>query len=93
VPDEIYGEAIIIFIVPETQFKNENLEEEVNQYLIDKIGKVAKPKNVFTLTDLPKTSTGKILRRILKSKLLHKPLGDLSALENPQVLDEISSLD
>ena len=92
VPDEIYGEAIIIFIVPETQFKNENLESEVNQYIIDKIGKVAKPKNVFTLTELPKTSTGKILRRILKSKLLHEPLGDLSALENPQVLDEIPSL-
>jgi len=92
VPDEIYGEAIIIFIVPETQFKNENLEAEVDQYIIDKIGKVAKPKNVFTLTDLPKTKTGKILRRILKSKLLHEPLGDLSSLENPQVLDEIPTL-
>ncbi|KAG2472941.1 MAG: acetyl-CoA synthetase (AMP-forming) [Nitrosopumilales archaeon] len=92
VPDEIYGEAIIIFIVLETQFKNENLEAEVNQYIINKIGKVAKPKNVFTLTDLPKTKTGKILRRILKSKLLHEPLGDLSALENPQVLDEIPTL-
>ena len=92
VPDEIHGEAIIIFIVPETQFKNENLEAEVDQYIIDKIGKVAKPKNVFTLTDLPKTKTGKILRRILKSKLLHEPLGDLSSLENPQVLDEIPTL-
>jgi len=92
IPDKIYGEAIIIFIVPETQFKNENLEAEVNKYIIDKIGKVAKPKNVFTLTDLPKTKTGKILRRILKSKLLHEPLGDLSALENPQVLDEIPTL-
>ncbi len=92
IPDEIYGEAIIIFIVPETQFKNENLETEVDQHIIDKIGKVAKPKNVFTLTDLPKTKTGKILRRILKSKLLHQPLGDLSALENPQVLDEIPTL-
>ena len=92
IPDEIYGEAIIIFIVPETQFNNENLEAEVDQYIIDKIGKVAKPKNVFTLTDLPKTKTGKILRRILKSKLLHQPLGDLSALENPQVLDEIPTL-
>ena len=68
------------------------MEEEVNQYIIDKIGKVAKPKNVFTLTDLPKTRTGKILRRILKSKLLQESLGDLSALENPQILDEIPTL-
>jgi acetyl-CoA synthetase len=38
---------------------------------------------------MPKTRTGKIMRRLLKTRLLGEPLGDLSALENPYVLDEI----
>jgi acetyl-CoA synthetase len=41
---------------------------------------------------LPKTRTGKIMRRLLKSKLLGMPLGDLSSLENPVILDEIPKL-
>ena len=56
-------------------------------------GKIAKPKYVFQLSDLPKTRTGKIMRRLLKSKLLGKDLGDISSLENPNVLDEITKLD
>ncbi len=92
IPDEITGEAIVVFVVPETEFKNEKLENEISDYISKKIGKVAKPKNVLVLSDLPKTRTGKIMRRLLKSKLLGKPLGDLSSLENPIVLDEIPKL-
>ena len=58
----------------------------------EKIGKLAKPKLIYEISDLPKTRTGKIMRRLLKSKLLDKDLGDLSSLENPQVLDEIQKL-
>ena len=53
---------------------------------------MAKPKFVFQLSDLPKTRTGKIMRRLLKSKLLGKELGDLSSLENAHILDEIEKL-
>ncbi|QLH03805.1 AMP-dependent synthetase [Nitrosopumilus cobalaminigenes] len=88
IPDELTGEAIVVFFVPDD--KNEiDLESEVSDYISKKIGKVAKPKFVFQLTDLPKTRTGKIMRRLLKSKLLGTDLGDLSSLENPQILDEI----
>ena len=51
--------------------------------------KIAKPKLIFQLSDLPKTRTGKIMRRLLKAKLIGKPLGDLSSLENPDILKEI----
>ena len=54
-----------------------------------KIGKIAKPKLIFQLSDLPKTRTGKIMRRLLKAKLTGNPLGDLSSLENPDILKEI----
>jgi len=91
IPDQLTGEAIVVFFVSDD--KNEiNLESEVSDYVSTKIGKVAKPKFVFQLSDLPKTRTGKIMRRLLKSKLLGKDLGDLSSLENPQILDEISKL-
>ena len=91
IPDELTGEAIVVFFVPDEK-NNVNLESEVSDYISKKIGKVAKPKFVFQLSDLPKTRTGKIMRRLLKSKLLGTDLGDLSSLENPQILDEISKI-
>lgn len=92
VPDEITGEAIILFVVPEKQFEHENLEKEIQKHVSEKIGKLARPKKIFTVSELPKTRTGKIMRRILKAKLLGEPLGDLSSLENPQVLNQINKL-
>ena len=62
------------------------------EYISKKIGKIAKPKQIFQLTDLPKTRTGKIMRRLLRAKLLGMDLGDLSSLENPKILDEIGAL-
>jgi acetyl-CoA synthetase len=89
IPDEITGEAIILFVVL-ADTENKVTEEEIRNYISEKIGKVARPKRVITMPDLPKTSTGKIMRRLLKAKLLGLPLGDLSSVENPQVLDKIS---
>jgi acetyl-CoA synthetase len=91
IPDEFTGEAIVVFIVTD-KTPDIDLESKISNYISEKIGKVAKPKYVFKLTELPKTRTGKIMRRLLKSKLLGKELGDLSSLENPHVLDEIRKL-
>ena len=91
VPDEITGEAVILFVVQED--KNiENLDKEISNYISQRIGKIARPKAVYVLSDLPKTRTGKIMRRLLKCKLLGLELGDLSSLENPEVLNEIQKL-
>ena len=91
IPDEITGEAIVVFFVSDNNTEKIT-ESEVSNYISEKIGKVAKPKFIFQLSDLPKTRTGKILRRLLKSKLLGTELGDLSSLENPNVLDEINKI-
>jgi acetyl-CoA synthetase len=91
IPDEITGEAIILFVVPEGKLES-NLGDEISDHISEKIGKIAKPKMVYVLSELPKTRTGKILRRLLKAKLLGLDLGDLSSLENPQVLEEIQKL-
>ncbi len=88
IPDEITGESIVLFVVL-TDIESEVGMEEIQEYISQKIGKVARPKRVIILPDLPKTNTGKIMRRVLKAKLLGLPLGDLSSLENPQVLDGV----
>jgi len=92
IPDEITGEAIVLFVVLENKTENEDIENEIREFISEKIGKVARPKKVFTISDLPKTRTGKIMRRLLRAKLLDKTLGDLSTLENPHVLDEIPKI-
>jgi len=92
VPNEITGEAIILFVVREENNK-EDLTLEISEYVSKKIGKLAKPKLVYVLSDLPKTRTGKIMRRLLKAKILGLELGDLSSLENAYVLEEISKFD
>ena len=91
IPDDITGEAIVIFFVADDNLET-NLQAIVSEYVSEKIGKIARPKHVFQLSDLPKTRTGKIMRRLLKSKLLGDDLGDLSSLENPHVLNEISRI-
>lgn len=91
IPDDITGEAIVVFFVADKKSKNIT-SSEISDYVSDKIGKVARPKFIFQLSDLPKTRTGKIMRRLLKSKLLGTELGDLSSLENAYVLDEIEKL-
>ena len=91
IPDDITGEAIVVFFVADNK-DDSNLEGMISDFISQKIGKVAKPKFVYQLTDLPKTRTGKIMRRLLKSKLLGKELGDLSSIENPEILDEIPKL-
>jgi acetyl-CoA synthetase len=87
IPDDMTGEAIVVFVVLKEPIQN--IQKEIQDYISDKIGKLARPKSVHIISDMPKTRTGKVMRRLLRSKLLDESLGDLSSLENPHVLDEI----
>ncbi|MDC1024242.1 AMP-binding protein, partial [Nitrosopumilus sp.] len=69
IPDELTGEAIVVFFVPDDN-ADIDLESEITEHVSNKIGKIAKPKHIFQLSDLPKTRTGKIIRRLLKAKLM-----------------------
>lgn len=86
IPDEITGEAVAVFVVSKS---GEPIESSVADFVSEKIGKLARPKTVIRISDMPRTRTGKIMRRLLRAKLLGEDLGDLSSLENPHVLDEI----
>ena len=89
-PDKIKGEAVIIFARLKSLSKNpEKTKKEISLALEKGIGPIARPKEIYFVSDLPKTRSGKIMRRILKNLLIDKPLGELSTVVNPECIDEI----
>ena len=88
----IKGEGIIIFAVayPDIRIKNE-LDQKLIQHIRNQIGPIATPEKIFWVPDLPKTRSGKIMRRILRQLVLgnFKDLGDTSTLANPEIIDVI----
>jgi phenylacetate-coenzyme A ligase PaaK-like adenylate-forming protein len=88
-PDEIKGEVPVAFIVLKRKRKFEEIKKEVIEAIRKAIGPIALPKEVFVVKDLPKTRSGKIMRRILKRLFTGEELGDLSTLANPESVEEI----
>ncbi len=92
IPDEIKGEAICAFVVLEAgQVGDDALKKDLVSFVAEEIGHVAKPSKICVVPGLPKTRSGKIMRRILKKLVRgeHDELGDLSALSNPEVIEKI----
>ncbi|QWK21119.1 acetate--CoA ligase [Thermus antranikianii] len=82
VPDPLKGEAIKAFVVLRSgQSPSEALKEGIIQHVRRELGPIATPSEVVFLEKLPKTRSGKILRRLLKARELGKDPGDLSTLE------------
>ena len=91
-PHEIKGQGIYAFAICDSSNKtNDILEDEIKQLVRKIIGPIAKPDHVQIVSGLPKTRSGKIMRRILR-KVASKDissLGDISTLLNPEVVEEI----
>ena len=93
-PDDIRGNALYGFVIlKETgkDRKQENLRKEINQLITEHIGPIAKLKKIQFTSGLPKTRSGKIMRRILRKIACNETehLGDTSTLLNPEVVQEI----
>ena len=93
-PDDVRGNALYGFIIlKETgkDRKQENLRKEINQLITEHIGPIAKLKKIQFTSGLPKTRSGKIMRRILRKIACNETdhLGDTSTLLNPEVVQEI----
>ena len=87
IPDEIKGNALVPFVVGKTALSSEDLSAHIrSQY-----GPIASPARIIFVSDLPKTRSGKIMRRLLRSLYLGEAVGDISTLINPEVVDEISA--
>lgn len=90
VPDAVKGEAVICFCVLKLQtMANDALSEELKEVVAQALGKPLKPAAVKFVSDLPKTRNAKVMRRIVRATYLGHDPGDLSALENPESVEEI----
>jgi acetyl-CoA synthetase len=89
VPDEVKGESIYAFVVLRGEMKD--IEKELKAYVGEEVGHVAKPSVIRVVAGLPKTRSGKIMRRLLKKIARGESgdLGDTSALANSEIIDKI----
>jgi acetyl-CoA synthetase len=88
VPDDLKGEAIVAFVVTRPGAPDvPDLARQLSAHLVESLGPTFKPHAIIPVRELPKTQSGKIVRRLLRQKYLGEPLGDLSTVENPQALE------
>ncbi|EQD44675.1 acetyl-coenzyme A synthetase [mine drainage metagenome] len=88
IPDDIKGESIVVFYMGD---KSEDVVNEVGKEIERSLGRSFSPKKVIWVSSLPRTRSGKIMHRLVRSAYLHLPPGDTNNLENPEALDEISA--
>jgi acetyl-CoA synthetase len=90
VPDEIKGQAVVAFAVLQPGTKpGDTLRKELETLVSKEMGKSLAPKEVRFISDIPKTRNAKLMRRVIRAAYLGEPPGDLSALVNPETVDEI----
>ncbi len=92
IPDEIKGEVPVAFIVYKREKPAAEVKKEVVGQIRKEISPIAVPKEVYLVEDLPKTRSGKIMRRVLKKLFIGEELGDLSTLANPGIVEKIKKI-
>ena len=90
-PHELKGECIVAYVVlKEGVEPSEELKSELREHVAKEMGKIARPDEIWFVSDLPKTRSGKIMRRVIRAKALGQDVGDISTLANPEAVEEIS---
>jgi len=89
-PHDIKGESITAYVVLKKGIEpSDELKKELRGHVGDEMGKIARPDEIWFVNDVPKTRSGKIMRRVIRSKAMGKEVGDTSTLANPEAVDEI----
>ena len=90
IQDEIKGQAIASFVtLKEGNKADKNMEETLKQHVANKIGSIARPSKVIFTHDLPKTRSGKIMRRLLRDVAEGRALGDVTTLADAGVVESL----
>ena len=94
IPDEVKGEVIIAFVVLKQGISNDTgiLEKELSDKIRNDIGAIATPKQIYFVSKLPKTRSGKIMRRLLKAIGNNEQIGDVSTLEDGAAVTEVQQV-
>ena len=90
-PHDIKGNALYAFVILKDESISQNIVKEINDLISKTIGPIAKPEKIQIVPGLPKTRSGKIMRRILRKIASGEKenFGDISTLLNPEVVDQI----
>lgn len=92
VPDEVKGEVPVAFVVLKEGIPpSDEVKKKLMTHVRNMFGAVAAPKDIFFVAKLPKTRSGKIMRRLMKAVFMGKELGDVSTLEDGATIEEISA--
>ena len=91
--DEDTGQAICAFVTLQGDDEgSEELEAEIREHVAGRIGKLARPKRIIWAYDLPKTRSGKIMRRLLRDIGEGRELGDVTTLRDPDVVSKLDEI-
>ena len=91
--DDLTGEAIAAFVTLRSGIEgNADLIKELRNFVSEKISPIARPKSIVFTDDLPKTRSGKIMRRLLKDISEQRQLGDVTTLANADVVQQIAEM-
>ena len=90
-PHDIKGNALYAFVILKDDSKKDDIEAEINKLISKTIGPIAKPEKIQLVPGLPKTRSGKIMRRILRKIASGEKdnFGDISTLLNPEIVEQI----
>jgi len=90
VPDEVKGEVPLAFVVLKNGYNpSEEMERELVKWVRDTYGPIGTPSKIIFVTKLPKTRSGKIMRRVIKAVAVGASLGDVTTLEDEAAVDEV----
>jgi acetyl-CoA synthetase len=90
VPHAVKGEAIIVFcVLRRGETDDPTLRRSISDKVVEQMGKALRPEAVHVVPELPKTRSGKVMRRVARAAYVGADPGDLSALENPQAVESI----
>jgi acetyl-CoA synthetase len=90
VVDELRGRAVEMYVALKPGITpSGDIEQKVVKAIETEIGKIARPKKVWIVADMPKTRSGKIMRRVIASISNFADVGDVTTLANPEIVDDI----
>lgn len=95
-PDELTGECVVAFVVLKPgaglNAKLTNVSDELSAHVARHMGPTFRPRAIYAVAELPKTQSGKVVRRLIRQAYLGEALGDTSTVENPAALKKVGEV-